>query len=273
MVGTADCLQTLAFVVAPDSCDENGHMNARFFAERLQDASLRLARRTGATMRQPCLRTLAIRFHSEALLGERLSVWSGLASTPNGATLACHRLVEDGSGRLLATEIEDAGWHPDGTGRPITPLTAAEAGSVDLVFDGPASGAPSPASDTVRTSMVVPREARAGAHHRDGAHVAMFGNGAAAVWRAAGFGDAMMAARCWGRIVTELRYRLYPGALSVESMVQQSSIIASRSRSITMLHRQVDGHTRQPVADAIATGMLIDLRTRRPLRITRQSAL
>lgn len=250
-------------------CDDNRHLNARFYADRFQQASAIFGVRYGLSGALDAPRSLVYRFHHEVRQGQILAIESTLVSgAPNGAAIG-HRLIGPTDGRLFASVLDGRDWLTDGHDVPVRQFVAStDAPRSQLDSDQDPSGlAAALDAGGIRSGTGLIRGVDTGDHGicSDRVHVGYFSDGAAMVWQAIGLGADRLRDEGWGRMVVDLCVRRLRPAIAGQILEQISRVCGQRSRALVMRHDQFDAVSGHLVASAQAMGMLVCLKTRRAL--------
>ena len=263
-MGSEMCIRDSAW-----ECDDNRHLNARFYADRFQQASASFSARYGLSSALDAPRSLVYRFHREVRQSQILAIESVLvSSTPNGTAIG-HRMIGSSDGSLFATALDDRGWR---TGRQPVPVRrfvpTSDASRSPVNNDqGPSSiaGALDRGGISSGTGLIGAGDVDDRATCLDREHVGWISDGAAIVWQAIGLGADRLRDEGWGRMVVDLSVRIVGPATAGRVLEQASRVAGQRSRTLIMRHDQFDAVSGQRVASAQATGMLVCLDTRRAL--------
>ncbi|MEM7797120.1 MAG: acyl-CoA thioesterase, partial [Cyanobacteria bacterium P01_C01_bin.118] len=96
-------------------------------------------------------------------------------------------------------------------------------------------------------------------------YVGLFSDGAATSWKTMGLSRNVLKFNRWGCMVVNLSMVILKPSQPGDVVKQISRIIKLRSRTVTMRHDQFNAETGEPIARSLATGMLVNLNTRRAI--------
>ena len=256
-------------VVNPWECDENEHMNARFYADRFQQAAANFSIAAGIVHPNNWKQRLGLRFYCEAQAKQQLLVESAtLAGYPHSRVVG-HRLLDASSGKLLATAIDQSPWQSnkqsipsrafdprfDYSGENPNTISAPETEQDALANGGFSSG----------SITIGPVDVDAEGYCLNQVYVGLFSDGAATAWTTMGLNRNVLKFNRWGCMVVNLSMVILKPSQPGDVVKQISRIIKLRSRTVTMRHNQFNAETGEPIARSLATGMLVNLNTRRAI--------
>ena len=255
--------------VNPWECDENEHMNARFYADRFQQAAANFSIAAGIVHPSNWKQRLGLRFYSEAQVKQHLLVESAiLEGYPHGRAVG-HHLLDASSSKLLAAAIDQSPWQSNKQSIPSRPfdprldysdetpntISAPETEQEALMDDGFSSG----------DITIGPADVDAEGACLNQVYVGLFSDGAATAWKTMGLSRNVLKFNRWGCMVVNLSMIILKPSQPGDVVKQISRIIKLRSRTVTMRHDQFNAETGEPIAYSLATGMLVNLNTRRAI--------
>jgi acyl-CoA thioester hydrolase len=250
-------IETLRGFVNAWDCDENDHLNVKFYFHFFEDAAAHFLALAGiAPPDRPTPLTRHVRFHSELRSGQlvRAESHAAQAATGGGWHLV-HRLSEPATGRLAATALDTY------ESRPPAGLSAAipeEAGPRSLAAEPADIAALDARRPTVtHRGRLDAWETGPGGHPYHRALVARISDAAAHFWERFGASEPWLAEHGYGRAALEMK--LTRGAPCKAGLVElRSGPLAAGGKTVSFFHlvRATDGGA--TIAAAEVTALLFD---------------
>lgn len=259
---------TLRSAVNTWECDENGHMNVQFYAERFDHAAAQAAL-SGAPAGLPRLRH--VRYHRELHAGESLLVRSlAVADGPCPATMV-HGLYSLDREVLAATAVD--GFAAAGGGTPAARFAdLPEAAPRGLAEAPPAAAAgfdaliAAGAIETFR-GIIPPRLCDAAGEARIRAFVHCFTDAAGHFWTAAGFHRQWFEARNLGRAVVEMRLAVERPLRADMAVANLTVVTRATAKVLAYRHHLFDLTDGRPAGSADIATVIFDLAQRRAVTL------
>ena len=266
-------IETIRSFVNTWECDSHGHLNARFYAARFENAARCFARLAGFETEQKAPpRNLLIKFHSEARSGQLLVVDSAFLRDAPWKHAIGHRMFDASSGLLLASALDSTDalkslpvsltqrfqrdYEPHRDGSKAASIVFEHVGDKDEIK---ARG-----GITTARGVILPADVDVDGNALEQTHVGFFSDGAAHMWQDIGLTKQSSAS---GRAVVNLSMSFLAPLRAGDLVEQLSHVTRVRSRTITMRHYQFNAVTGAVSAIAEAVGMIMNLETRKSVAI------
>lgn len=255
-------------------CDENRHMNVRFYIRRFEEgAAVFLAGHAGEG-RHPVLRHRHVRYHRELLEGESTVT---MAAFPNNGPLKGHLvqvLREISTGEICATSLD---CFDDLETAPIAPdAEAAEAASPrglaagDCEADNPGFLAEHmKARKALAINYMVAAEADRDAEGRlrTDRIVGCFSDGASHIWEHAGITTGWLNANSNGRVSVEMKVQPVGSIAAGEALELVSRVADQKGRTFRLVHTLRSVADGRVAARGEACCLVMNLESRRAVAL------
>lgn len=262
--------------VTQEECDENGHLSARDLTVALEEAAEAFCDQVGVNRNPAHPRSSIMRFRAEALAGAQLAICSRLVCWHN-LSLGLGQMVSDAeTGRVLTVALHVGGWRQSRkpatlNGVPDARFVALARGFGNLtagkLLAASISDAESSGGLSTGGLMPTPQNVNLYASVGDAGRVGLFGEGTAAAWAAMGLTCDVLKANNWGRMVAKLVFDVMSPQRVSSALQQRSEIISTESRVVRMAHYHTNEDGGNILARASASGFLVDLDSRKPVRL------
>lgn len=264
----AEAAVTLRSAVNTWECDENGHMNVQFYAERFDHAAAQAAL-TGAPAGLPRLRH--VRYHRELHAGESIVVRSlAVAGGPCPAAMA-HGLYSLDRNLLAATALD--GFDAAAALPAAVPLAdlpeAAPRGLSDAPLPTAAGYDDVIAAGGIETFRgIVPlRLCDGGGEARIRAFVHCFTDAAGHVWSAAGFDRQWFETHNLGRAVVETKLAVARPLRADMALANLTVVTRAAAKVLHYRHHLFDLATGRAAGVAEIATVVFDLDARRAVTL------
>ncbi|MFP1632887.1 thioesterase family protein [Zhengella sp. ZM62] len=255
-------------------CDENAHMNVQFYMKRFDEAARFFALAHGGDHMAGLPPVRHVRYHSELAAAQSAVVRSGVIASGPLAGRVVHRMEENATGRLCATAL-------DGPGAPESGAIADEAEAAPAL---PRSIDPSPRPGLDKAAMlaaggviahrciVTPAECDAKGRLTQQFHISRFTDGAPHVWDHAGISTRWLNDNGLGRVAVEMQIRHHNPAMAGDALILVSRAETGASKTIRLHHELFRATDGMPVASGEVVGLVMDLATRKSVKLELQAA-
>lgn len=250
-------------------CDENAHMNVQFYFKRFDEASCFFALAHGGDHLAGLPPVRHVRYHSELAAARSTVIRSGIIGDGPMAGWVVHRMEEATTGRLAATAIE-------GPGAPVSDAIADDAEAAPAL---PRSIDPSlrPGKSEVEMlatgglvahrCIVTQGECDAKGRLTQQFHIARFTDGAPHVWDHSGINTGWLAEKGYGRVAVEMQIRHHNPAMAGDALILVSRAEAGGGKTIRLHHEIIRATDKAPIASGEVVGLVMDLKTRKSVRL------
>lgn len=255
-------------------CDENVHMNVQFYMKRFDEAARFFALAHGGDHLAGLPPVRHVRYHSELAAAQSAVIRSGVIAEGPLAGRVVHRMEENATGRLCATAL-------DGPGAPDSTAIADEAEAAPAL---PRSIDPAPRPGRtleemlaaggliVHRCILTPAECDAKGRLTQQFHIARFTDGAPHVWDHAGISTRWLNAKGLGRVAVEMQIRHHNPAMAGDALILVSRAETGEGKTIRLHHELIRATDGMPVASGEVVGLVMDLATRKSVKLELEQA-
>ncbi len=254
--------------VAPWECDEMGHMNIQFFADKFSQSLLRHLFFLGENSKGTpgTLRALHMRFHKELHASDLAAAHGEVSAFEKENGVLTHFMRNEENGALAAT----ASFHLPLEKMPdeVAPLAneAAPRGLTPGLLFQPGMEAHEGLTET-NLSAVRGHECSAEGGLSLKGYFSRLSDCQGHMWRLAGLGRQEQKARGLATATVELHFQFF-GALGEDDLIAvHTGLDAVGSKTLHYRHIFFNGKTGAPVAAADGIGLLFDKETRRAIAL------
>ncbi len=254
-------------MVAAWECDNNHHLNVRFYHGFFEDAALHFMSAAGVPpAARPTARTRHVRYHSEMHAGQILRVESHMAeAAAPGRWHIVHRMFEPATERLSATALETyEGVAPSGV-EAFAAAIPDEAAPRSLTLDPSELKASGNGIPTWR-GRIEASDIDANGRLRGKSLIGLFSGSAGQMWEGVGASQPWMKENNIGRAALEMKAtqgdRYAPGLAHVLFRP-----FAVGGRTVSFRHELYETDTGRLLAVNEVTGLLFDLKARKSISL------
>ena len=262
-------VETLRSLVNTWECDENAHMNIQFYFVHFDTAARHFLALAGLdeAMLGP-RRVRHVRYHSELRAAELIVIRSAIAPDGPHPVTIVHEMIEPVSGRLSATAID--GYEGSGLAMPpafFTPLpdvAAPRSFKAAPVTAAPTTEALVAAGGVVAfRGAIHPRHCDAAGEVLDQTYISAFNDGVSHAWEAGGIETRWLRESGYGRVALELKLSRVASLRQGELIHMVSCCAKVERKAFSFRHHLFETHSGRLVAVGEATGIVMDLATRK----------
>lgn len=260
-------------------CDENDHLNVQFYFSRFEEADRQFRMICGLSDTLVGARRVRhVRYHSELLTGDLITVQSGIAFDGPHMLTVVHEIRESGSGALAATAID--GYEPnansvktlrqrfkdyqcsmieDAAPKGIQAGMKRQKISLPNLLDNGA--------EICFRGTVLPRHIGIDGKADDQFVLSCCTDGVPHVWQRTPMTVAYLDENGFGRVAVEMKLCWHTPLKSGEPIVVATGFTGVQNTTFSMCHNMFEAHTNRLVAtlDVIALTMDLDTRAAVPL--------
>lgn len=269
-------IETLASSVDTWECDENDHMNVRFYWTKFAEAERHFRLHAALeAVGEGTWRSRHVRFHRELRGGAAVVVRSMLVDDGPLALTVLHEMYEVGHGFLAATAVDVWVLTPDAARAAIERARAGDADAVIAALPTQArprgieatafaASAPSPGSFATVRAQIAPIDMDGDGRLQAARIIGWGSNAAPHVWARIGFDQPRLDAAGLGRVAMEMRLTRAPVSPRVGDLVRLASTFGGASRTtVSLRHHLVDARDGRVAATLEAVALTMDLERRR----------
>ena len=253
-------------------CDENQHMNVRFYWSKFEAADRQFRRIAGLEGRLPHRLTRHVRYHAELAGGMPVGIRSARVESAPGTIAIVHEMRPLGSEAISATALDrylvDL---PDDLGPAAVPMPAsAVPRGLDIApaaLDLSTEAAIEAGGAMTAMTRVTVAEADVDGVIEDYVHIARASDAAPHAWARLGMTRAWLAERGLGRVAVEMKLT-YGERLRAGDLVHLVSTVGPVSRrTLVQTHRYFESRSGRPAAVCEVVALAMDMATRRAVTI------
>ena len=255
-------------------CDENAHMNVQFYFKRFDEAARFFALAHGGDHLAGLPPVRHVRYHSELAAAQSTVIRSGIIGTGPLAGWVMHRMEEATTGRLAATAVE-------GPGAPVSDALADEAETLPALprsIDPNLRPGKNEAEMLAAGGLVAHRcivtqgECDAKGRLTQQFHIARFTDGAPHLWDQSGISTNWLMQNGLGRVAVEMQIRHHNTAMAGDALILVSRTEAGKGKTIRLHHEIIRATDKAPIASGEVVGLVMDLKTRKSVRLEPEPA-
>ncbi|MEZ5810186.1 MAG: thioesterase family protein [Rhizobiaceae bacterium] len=251
-------------------CDENAHLNVRFYLKRFDEAARIHAAMTGhGTPDGPLPRTRHVRYHRELLPGAMTRIRSDFVGDGPFQGWTVHLLEDVGGNQLAATALDAPAGKPLAGGVSGSELENALPRGLppDHLAPLPPAHILDNGGLVANRGMVVPSECDAAGRMMQQFYVARMTDAAPHVWEHAGIGISWLDRHGYGRVAAEMKLTHHDGVSAGDMLFLHGRAEIAGRKTLKLRHEIVRYPDMTPVLSAEVLALILDLKTRRSVAL------